>query len=159
MSDADESTRQRHLAAADVARLRDLLDDRPDAIVTITRSDGRLLWGSRAGSEELFHRRPTDYVDREIWPYIHPDDRDEVAVAVSPSVASRRAPATIRAVAADGHWRRVRTVTWRSSLGTGEVVLVHVTVPATRRRGRPSGRRPATTARPSRAPVVPGSPG
>lgn len=130
MSDADQTTPQRDLLlAADVARLRDLLDDRPDAIVTVTRPDGRLLWGSRAGSEDLFQRRPTEYVDREIWPYIHPDDRDEVAGALRLATLGETATATSRAVVADGHWRWVRTVTWRSNLGTGEMVLVHLTVP------------------------------
>lgn len=132
MSDVDETTPQRDLPAADVARLRDLLDDRPDAIVTVTRPDGRLLWGSRAGSEELFQRRPAEYVDHQIWPYIHPDDRDEVAGALRLATLGETATATSRAAVADGRWRRVRTVTWRSSLGTDEEVLVHVTVPCDR---------------------------
>lgn len=117
------------LARPEVRRLRELLAERPDVVVTVTDGDGRLLWGSRAGSLSMFGRTPSSFEGRDVYAYIHPDDLAQVRRSRRRAMDGETANYTARGRAEDGSWRRVTLLTWRTD-GPSGPALVSIALPA-----------------------------
>lgn len=117
------------LARPEILRLRELLAERADVIVTISDPDGRLLWGSRTGSLHMFGRTPSSFEGHDQYAYIHADDVAQVRRSFHRAVDGETASYTARARAHDGSWRRVTSVTWRTD-GPSGPALVTIALPA-----------------------------
>lgn len=117
------------LRRPEVRRLCELLAEREDAIVTVSATDGRLLWSSRSGSQALFGREPSEFEGHDRFSYVHDDDRDHVRRSFADAVDGNVSRYTFRARTADSDWRRVTSLTWLTE-GPSGTVLVTVTLPA-----------------------------
>ena len=111
-----------------VRRIRDLLQDRDDAIVTIADPDGHFLWVSAPGSLGVFGRRPEE-VSGTRFDYTHPEDRARLRRQLRLAMLVDTARYTVRGAAADGDWRTVTSVTWAVE-GPWGTALVSITTPA-----------------------------
>ena len=116
-----------------VERLRGVLAERADVVVTIGDVDGCLLWGSRQGSEQLFHRLPEAYYGHNRFDYVHPSDVAHARRLFAQAVDGETAQYTVRARNAEGDWRLITSLTWRADGPSGSV-MVTVTVPAATKR-------------------------
>ena len=95
-----------------VRRVRALLAERPDAVVILGDTDGRLLWASAPGSEGLFGRRPESFQGDTRFDYVHPDDVGRARRAFARALEGETVRYQVRALTAGGAWRRVTSVTW-----------------------------------------------
>lgn len=116
------------LDEASVRRIRDLLQDRDDAIVTIADPDGHFLWVSEPGSLGMFGRRP-DEVDGTRFDYMHPEDRSRARHQQRLAMHGATVRYTVRGMAADGGWRTVTSVAWTVGGPWGTAIVV-ITTPA-----------------------------
>lgn len=112
-----------------IERLREVLAERQDVVVTVGDMDGCLLWGSRAGSETMFRRLPEAYLGRSRFDYIHPGDVAHVRRLFAQAVDGETSQYTCRAVTAEGDWRLITSLLWRAD-GPSGPVMVAITVPA-----------------------------
>lgn len=117
------------LARREILRLREILAERADVIVTISDPEGRLLWGSRTGSLRMFGRSPSSFEGHDQYAYIHPEDVAHVQRHFVRAMSGETVSYTARALAEDGSWRRVMSVTWRTD-GPSGPALVTIALPA-----------------------------
>lgn len=116
------------LDEASVRRIRDLLQDRDDAIVTIADPDGHFLWVSEPGSLGMFGRRPHE-VSGTRFDYTHPEDRSRLRRQLRLAMLGDTVRYTVRGAAADGDWRTVMSVAWAVE-GPWGTAIVAITTPA-----------------------------
>lgn len=105
-----------------VRRVRELLADRPDAVVSLLDADGRMLWLSEPGSRGMFGRTPDAVEGQTALDYIHPDDRHRTRDHYAKALAGDTVRWSARALDAEGRWRAVTTVAW----GVGPDVMVAI---------------------------------
>lgn len=117
------------LNLASVERVRTMLGDRPDAIVTVVDPEGRMLFGSEPGSVEMFGRTPDMYEDTFVWDYIHESDASHVRRQYDRALEGEAVRYTVRAIAADGSWHPVTCVSWSVDGPLGRVLVI-ITTPA-----------------------------
>ena len=117
------------LARPEIRRLREILAERPDVVVTVSAVDGRLLWGSRTGSLNIFGRTPSSFEGRDVYAYVHPDDLATVQHSFRMAADGETANYTARGHTEDGGWRRVALLTWRTDGPSGHA-LVTIALPA-----------------------------
>jgi PAS domain S-box-containing protein len=128
---SEPSSLARLLARADIRRLHGVFGGRADAVVMVTAGSGEILWASHAGSSRLFGCVPDDYVGDLVQRYIHPDDLGHVWAYRREALHTGETKSyTFRAVAADGAWVPMRSVTWRVRAPDGSQALVDVSSPA-----------------------------
>ena len=112
-----------------IRRLRSMLGDRDDVVVTVSDTAGLFLWGTAAGSRGMFDRSPEDYVGVDRFSYLHPEDVDRCRRRFASAVAGDTVSYTARARAEDGSWRTVAVLEWPTDGPAGPVVLT-VTLPS-----------------------------
>ena len=64
------------LADSAMVRLRAVLEDRPDAVLSLTAPDLTVLWAATRGAEGVYERDPSQYEGASTWDFVHPDDQD-----------------------------------------------------------------------------------
>jgi hypothetical protein len=115
------------LSRAEMERLRGILEDREDAVLSLMSDAGEILWASAPGSASVFRReRREDYLGHLSSSFIHPDDVEAFERALALARAGGTARWEGRALDAEQRWRPVRSIMWRTHSGTE---LVAVTVP------------------------------
>ena len=100
------------LATDAVRRVRAVLAERPDAIVTLGDTAGHLLWASAPGTEGLFGRAPESIQGNTRFDYVHPDDVGRARRAFTRALEGETVRYQLRARTADGAWRHVTSVSW-----------------------------------------------
>lgn len=116
------------LGIAAVRRIRELLEERPDAVVTVSDPSGEIVWASELGSRELFGREVAEVEGRSRFDYVHPHDAASVQRAYEQAVQGETVQYAFRAAVSDGEWKPVSTVAW-SVMGPSGPLIVAVTVP------------------------------
>jgi hypothetical protein len=118
------------LSRAELERLRGILEDRDDAVLSLVSGAAEMLWASRAGASTVF-RRPelAEYRGKSALEFVHPDDQDTYVSALGVAQAGGTASWEGQALDGTGGWVRVRTIMWRTQNGT-ETVMVTVPVGA-----------------------------
>jgi hypothetical protein len=119
---------QQLLSRAELERLRGILEDRDDAVLSLVSGKAEMIWASGAGASRVF-RRPEleEYRGQSALQYVHPDDRDNYVSALETAQAGGTARWEGQALDGTGGWVRVRTIMWRAQNGT-ETVMVTVPI-------------------------------
>jgi hypothetical protein len=119
---------QQLLSRAELERLRGILEDRDDAVLSLVDDAGEVLWASGPGASKVFSRSElAEYRGQRAQEYVHPDDQATYASAFKIAQAGGTARWEGQALDGTGAWIRVRTIMWRTQNGTETVM---VTVPA-----------------------------
>lgn len=111
------------LETPSVRRLRELMEDRSDALVSLATQDGELLWASELGSKRVFGRDLDDFTGTSRFDYIHPDDLPSHRKQHERALRGDTVRATVRAATADGDWTRVTVLMWQVTTELGPLVL------------------------------------
>lgn len=117
------------LSRPEIRRLREILAERADVVVTVSEPEGRLLWGSQTGSLSMFGRAPSSFEGQSVYAYVHPDDVAHVRRSFQRAMEDDTANYAARGRAEDGSWRRVILLTWRTD-GPSGPALVTIALPA-----------------------------
>lgn len=119
---------ERFLSRAEVQRLRGLLEDRSDAIVSLLDAEARVLWATAPGSSGMFGRiDDTDYRGQRALDFVHPDDRHAYARVFASASEGSTVRWRGRAFDSHGRWVPVLSMMWRIQGGDA---VISVTVPA-----------------------------
>ena len=110
-----------------VRRVREVLADRPDAIVTLGDAQGRLRWASAPGTQGMFGRTPPQVEGHSRWDFVHPDDVARARRGFARALEGDTVSYTIRARADDGSWVAVTSVAWAVASPWGLAVLAITT--------------------------------
>lgn len=119
---------QAALETPSVRRLRELMEDRTDTLVSLATQDGELLWASESGSKHVFGRDLDDFQGTNRFDYIHPDDLPQHVKHLERALQDETVRDTVRAKTADGGWKRTTALMWLVHTEQGPLVLT-VTVP------------------------------
>jgi PAS domain-containing protein len=123
----DDQLRQL-LLRAEVERLRGILEEREDAVLSLTNAAGEILWASSPGSSSLFRREAQEeFRGHHAAVFVHPGDLRSFDRALEMARAGRTASWEGRALDGEQRWRRVRSIMWRTQNST-ELVSVTVAV-------------------------------
>jgi hypothetical protein len=119
---------QQLLSRAELERLRGILEDRDDAVLSLVSGAAEVLWASRSGASTVFGRPElAEYRGQSALQYVHPDDQDTYVTAFGVAQAGGTPSWEGQALDGKGGWVRVRTIMWRTQNGT-ETVMVTVPV-------------------------------
>ena len=110
-----------------VRRVRQLVADRQDVIVTLGDEAGRFRWASEPGSRHLFGRTPADVEGHTRFDYVHPDDEARVRRQHARALQGETVSYTIRARAADDGWVAITSVAWAVRAPWGQAILTITT--------------------------------
>lgn len=116
------------VGAETVARLRDTIGDRTDAVVAVATTDCRMVWASDAGSAEMFGRSQADFEGHSQYDYIHPEDQTTFRRKMAAALRGETVRYAVRAMGADGSWVRVVSVAWLVQTPE-EPLIVSIAVP------------------------------
>ncbi len=111
------------LGMASVREVRRLLEEMPDAVVTVGDPDGRIRWVSRRGTQASFGRDPSEITGQNRFDYVHPDDRARARRAHGRAATGDTVQYAFRAEAADGTWVPAVTVAWSEMVDRDRVVV------------------------------------
>lgn len=113
---------------AALRRLRELTQERHDAIVHVLDPDLGVLWASPVGSRAIFGRELPHFVGRRVTEFIHADDVEALEDAFGRARRGDSATWTGRSHDHAGRFHDVRTILWTIPDGEG-FVYVGVTLP------------------------------
>jgi hypothetical protein len=122
--DTDEL--ERLLSRAEVERLRGILEERDDAVLSLVADDMTLLWANRPGSQGVFGRAEEQYQGKDARSFIHADDVREWERGFRRAFDGATVRWEGRALAESGAWVTVRTIMWRTQSGAE---ILSVTTP------------------------------
>jgi hypothetical protein len=111
------------LSRAEVERLRGILEERDDAVLSLAADDMTLLWASRPGAQGVFGRAEEQYQGKDARSFVHPDDVREWARGFRRALAGATVRWEGRALAESGRWVTVCSIMWRTQSGT-EILAV-----------------------------------
>lgn len=109
-------------------RLRELTEDRDDAIVHVVDRDLNMLWASPAGSRAIFGRELPTFAGRRVTDFVHPDDVEGLEEAFRRARRGDSSTWTGRTYDEAGQLHDMRTVVW-SIPHEGDIVFVGVSLP------------------------------
>lgn len=95
-----------------LARLRRLLAERDDVILSLISADHRLVWATEPGSRMLFGRAPREVVGVAARDLVIPDDAPVLERSLAAALAGETASCRVRATDASGNPHGVRLVIW-----------------------------------------------
>jgi hypothetical protein len=119
----DTDDLERLLSRAEVERLRGILEDRDDAVLSLAAEDMTLLWANRPGSQGVFGRAQEQYEGKDARSFIHADDVREWERGFTRALDGATVRWEGRALAESGVWVGVRSLMWRTQSGT-EILAV-----------------------------------
>jgi len=110
MEDITERRRAAETLAEKEHHFRSLIENAQD-IITIIDTNGTIVFQSPA-AEKLLGRRPEEFVGKNAFAFIHPDDVAEAQAAIRHAVEGREAPKTwpFRLQHANGSWRTMEGI-------------------------------------------------
>jgi hypothetical protein len=116
------------LSKAEVTRLRRILDERDDALLSLNDAAGHVLWATAPGARGVFGRDDDQYRGLHASAFLHPADLPGWERAF----AEARRGATVewegRVSTADDGYVLVRVLMWRTQSGD-EILSVTFTLP------------------------------
>lgn len=127
MIDVSEQELTQVLDSLAVRRIRDLLDARADAVVTIGDADGHLRWASTPGTRGLFGRSPEDFREHNRFDYVHPDDVERARRHHEAALEGQTTRYSLRVRTADDRWKQVSSVAWAVDAPWGRAVITITT--------------------------------
>ena len=95
-----------------MVRLRAVLEDRPDALLSLTAPDLTVLWAATRGAEGLYERGPAEFEGASTREFVHPDDLGRWEAAVEHALSGAATGFQGRAMHRDGRWVPVRSYLW-----------------------------------------------
>lgn len=116
------------LGDATVARLRDIVGERTDAVVAVATPEGEMVWASEPGSQEIFGREQVDFAGHSQFEYLHPDDHALFRAKTQLVLGGQTARFVVRVTSAHDTWVRVATIAWAVRTAQGPLI-VSITVP------------------------------
>lgn len=117
----------RLLAEDAMVRLRELLEDRPDAVLSLTAPDLTSLWAAERGAEGVYRRQPTEYEGASTRDFVHPEDLPRWEACIARALAGDSARFDGRALVGHEQWILVRTYLW-PTMNRDAVVSITVRV-------------------------------
>jgi hypothetical protein len=125
--DVDGDQLEALLSKAEVERLRGVLEDREDAVLSLVSEDLCILWATRPGALGMFGREQDTYQGVDARRFLHPDEVPEWERAMARAFAGATVRWEGRALAEDGVWLRVCSLMWRTQAGNEilAVTLLH----------------------------------
>jgi hypothetical protein len=113
VSPVDVNTRvERVLSVASLGRLRELIEGRPDAVLSLIGPDLTLLWASRPGSNGLYGREPDEVEGLHIRHLVITSQGDELVATLQRAFRGETAAIDVDAPDAAGIPVPVRVVAW-----------------------------------------------
>lgn len=122
-----------------VSRLRELVEERCDAIVAVGASNGELLWVSEPGARWMFGRTLSDFQGNSRFDFVHPDDVADCRRKHQRALEGQTVRHTVRALTANGGWQRVATVMWRVEAPSSPLIVSVTVLADAQGADRPSG--------------------
>lgn len=95
-----------------MVRLRAILEDRSDAVLSLTAPDLTVLWAAERGAEEIYRRTPEEYEGASTRDFVHPRDLERWEKSVTHALTGAATGFEGRALAGTGEWVRVRSYLW-----------------------------------------------
>jgi PAS domain S-box-containing protein len=111
------------LSRAEVERLRGILEERDDAVLSLAAEDMTLLWANRPGSQGVFGRAEEQFQGKDARSFIHTDDVREYERGFQRALEGATVRWEGRALTESGDWVGVRSLMWRTQSGT-EILAV-----------------------------------
>jgi PAS domain S-box-containing protein len=105
------------LSRAEVERLRAILEERDDAVLSLVAEDMTLLWATRPGSQAVFGRAEEQYQGKDARSFIHPDEVREWERGFRRALDGATVRWEGRAMTESGAWVGVRSLMWRTQSG------------------------------------------
>jgi PAS domain S-box-containing protein len=102
------------LSKAEVERLRDVLEDRDDAVLSLADEGYAILWATRPGSRGMFGREDEQYQGMDAREFIHPAEVPDWERAFARALAGETVRWEGNVLRGDGSWLRVASVMWRT---------------------------------------------
>jgi transcriptional regulator of aromatic amino acid metabolism len=115
------------LSRAEVERLRSILEDREDVVLSLTDENHTILWATRHGSKELFGRDDAAYRGLDASQFVHPSDLADWHRAFARALAGATVRWEGRVLREGGEWVRISNLMWRTHTGGA---VIGVTRPA-----------------------------
>lgn len=115
------------LADSAMVRLRAVLEDRPDAVLSLTAPDLTVLWAATRGAEGVYKRGPAEYEGASTRDFVHPDDLGRWEAAMKHALSGAATGFDGRALDSEGGWVHVRSYLWPTR---GRDAVVSITVVA-----------------------------
>jgi hypothetical protein len=106
------------LSRAEVGRLRGIIEERDDAVLSLAAEDMTLLWATRPGSQGVFGRAEEQYQGKDARSFIHPDEVREWERGFRRALGGATVRWEGRAMTESGAWVGVRTLMWRTQAGS-----------------------------------------
>jgi PAS domain S-box-containing protein len=125
--DTEQDPLHELLSRAEVERLRSILEDREDVVLSLADADFTILWATRPGSKELFGRDDEQYRGLDARQFIHPSDLADWHRAFARALAGATVRWEGRVLREDGEWVRISNLMWRTHTGGA---VIGVTRPA-----------------------------
>jgi PAS domain S-box-containing protein len=120
------------VTSSSIDRLREIVRDREDAVVSLLDPDLNLVWVSRPGARAIFGHDPMPFEGRSSFEFIHPDDAERAREALTRAANGETTDYRSRAKApGENDWIPLRTVCWAvDGPGAGtDIRVVAVTMP------------------------------
>lgn len=111
------------LSDAALVRLRAVLEERTDAILTLMRPDMTVAWATEPGATHVFRRDSSQYEGRSSREFVHPQDLPSFQRAFDEALAGGTSQWEGRAIDADGAWVIIRVIFWPVRQGRAVVTV------------------------------------